>query len=35
DAFNYLNDKNIELEVRKVSSDNKVYMMDLISKLKK
>ncbi len=35
DAFNYLNDKNIELEVRKVSSDNKVHMMDLISKLKK
>lgn len=35
DAFNYLNDKNIELEVRKVSSDSKVYMMDLINKLKK
>ncbi len=34
-AFNYLNDKNIELEVRKVSSDSKVYMMDLINKLKK
>nr|WP_269140436.1 PTS mannose transporter subunit IIAB [Providencia huaxiensis] len=35
DAFNYLNDKSIELEVRKVSSDSKVYMMDLINKLKK
>lgn len=35
DAFNYLNDKNIELEVRKVSSDSKVHMMDLINKLKK
>ncbi|CAB5578606.1 PTS mannose transporter subunit IIAB [Providencia rettgeri] len=35
DAFNYLNDKKIELEVRKVSSDSKVYMMDLINKLKK
>ena len=35
DAFNYLNDKNIELEVRKVSSDSKVQMMDLINKLKK
>lgn len=34
-AFNYLNDKNIELEVRKVSSDSKVGMMDLINKLKK
>ncbi|MEX6123385.1 PTS mannose transporter subunit IIAB [Providencia hangzhouensis] len=28
DAFNYLNDKKIELEVRKVSSDSKVYMME-------
>ncbi|WP_273838549.1 PTS mannose transporter subunit IIAB [Providencia rettgeri] len=35
DAFNYLNDKKIELEVRKVSSDSKVFMMDLINKLKK
>lgn len=35
DAFNYLNDKNIELEVRKVSSDSKIRMMDLINKLKK
>ncbi|MEX6284005.1 PTS mannose transporter subunit IIAB [Providencia hangzhouensis] len=35
DAFNYLNDKKIELEVRKVSTDSKVYMMDLINKLKK
>lgn len=35
DAFNYLNDKKIELEVRKVSSDSKVYMMELINKLKK
>ncbi|WP_321146871.1 PTS mannose transporter subunit IIAB [Providencia alcalifaciens] len=35
DAFNYLNDKNIELEVRKVASDSKVHMMDLINKLKK
>ncbi|MDV5224542.1 MULTISPECIES: PTS mannose transporter subunit IIAB [Providencia] len=34
DAFNYLNSKNIELEVRKVSSDSKVQMMDLIKKLK-
>ncbi|MCR4179394.1 MULTISPECIES: PTS mannose transporter subunit IIAB [Providencia] len=34
DAFNYLNEKNIELEVRKVSSDSKVQMMDLIKKLK-
>ncbi|EKT56291.1 PTS mannose transporter subunit IIAB [Providencia sneebia] len=34
DAFNYLNDKKIELEVRKVSSDGKVQMMDLIKKLK-
>lgn len=34
DAFNYLNNKNIELEVRKVSSDSKVQMMDLIKKLK-
>ncbi|HHR6028495.1 TPA: PTS mannose transporter subunit IIAB [Providencia alcalifaciens] len=35
DAFKYLNDKNIELEVRKVASDSKVHMMDLINKLKK
>lgn len=35
DAFNYLNDKKIELEVRKVSSDSKVLMMDLLKKLKK
>lgn len=34
DAFKYLNSKNIELEVRKVSSDSKVQMMDLIKKLK-
>lgn len=34
DAFNYLNDKNIELEVRKVSSDSKIQMMDLIKKAK-
>ncbi|WP_217496511.1 PTS mannose transporter subunit IIAB [Providencia heimbachae] len=35
EAFNYLNEKKIELEVRKVSSDSKVQMMDLINKLKK
>ncbi|MGG4608721.1 PTS mannose transporter subunit IIAB [Providencia sp. Me31A] len=35
DAFNYLYDKNIELEVRKVSSDSKIDMMDLINKIKK
>ena len=34
EAFNYLNDKNIELEVRKVASDSKVQMMDLIKKFK-
>ncbi|UNH41178.1 PTS mannose transporter subunit IIAB [Moellerella wisconsensis] len=33
-AFNYLNDQGIELEVRKVASDSKVRMMDLIKKAK-
>ncbi|HDT3149337.1 TPA: PTS mannose transporter subunit IIAB [Morganella morganii subsp. morganii] len=31
-AFKALNDRNIELEVRKVSTDSKIKMMDLISK---
>jgi len=33
DAFNQLNAKGIELEVRKVSSDSRVKMMDLINKM--
>jgi len=33
DAFNKLNERGIELEVRKVSSDNRLKMMDLISKI--
>lgn len=32
-AFNKLNERNIELEVRKVSSDPKLKMMDLIKKV--
>lgn len=32
EAFNYLNKNKIELEIRKVSSDSKVQMMDLIKK---
>ncbi|MDZ7320424.1 PTS mannose transporter subunit IIAB [Kosakonia sacchari] len=35
DAFNKLNERNIELEVRKVSNDPKLKMMDLISKVAK
>jgi mannose PTS system EIIAB component len=35
EAFNKLNAHGIELEVRKVSSDNQLKMMDLISKLNK
>ncbi|NUU68372.1 PTS mannose transporter subunit IIAB [Enterobacteriaceae bacterium BIT-l23] len=34
-AFNHLNERGIELEVRKVSSDPKLKMMDLISKIDK
>ncbi|HAB24679.1 MAG TPA: PTS mannose transporter subunit IIAB, partial [Pantoea sp.] len=30
-AFRKLNERNIELEVRKVSSDQKLKMMDLIA----
>ncbi|MGL9773541.1 MAG: PTS mannose transporter subunit IIAB [Sodalis sp. (in: enterobacteria)] len=33
EAFNKLNDRGIELEVRKVSSDSRLKMMDLIKKL--
>jgi PTS system mannose-specific IIB component len=33
EAFNKLNERGIELEVRKVSSDSQLKMMDLISKL--
>ncbi len=33
DAFRKLNDRNIELEVRKVSGDPKLKMMDLITKV--
>jgi len=32
-AFRKLNERNIELEVRKVSSDQKLKMMDLIAKV--
>lgn len=32
-AFKTLNDKNIELEIRKVASDSKSYIMPLIEKL--
>jgi PTS system mannose-specific IIB component len=35
DAFNWLNKRGIELEVRKVSSDPRLKMMDLISKVNK
>ncbi|MEB6378117.1 PTS mannose transporter subunit IIAB [Leclercia adecarboxylata] len=35
DAFRKLNDRGIELEVRKVSTDPKLKMMDLISKVAK
>ncbi|MCL6745268.1 PTS mannose transporter subunit IIAB [Kosakonia sp. R1.Fl] len=35
DAFKKLNERNIELEVRKVSNDPKLKMMDLISKVAK
>jgi PTS system mannose-specific IIB component len=35
DAFRKLNERNIELEVRKVSNDPKLKMMDLISKVAK
>lgn len=35
EAFNKLNDRGIELEVRKVSSDSRLKMMDLIKKLGK
>ncbi|MDA5496797.1 PTS mannose transporter subunit IIAB [Yersinia aleksiciae] len=35
EAFNKLNARGIELEVRKVSSDSRLKMMDLISKLNK
>ncbi len=34
-AFKKLNERNIELEVRKVSNDPKLKMMDLISKVAK
>ncbi|EON2015494.1 PTS mannose transporter subunit IIAB, partial [Serratia marcescens] len=33
EAFKKLNDRGIELEVRKVSSDSRLKMMDLINKL--
>ena len=33
DAFNKLNERGIELEVRKVSNDQKLKMMDLIRKV--
>jgi len=32
-AFRALNDKNIELEMRKVASDSKIYIMNLIDKM--
>lgn len=32
-AFRALNDKNIELEMRKVASDSKIYIMKLIDKM--
>ncbi|QGM80183.1 PTS mannose transporter subunit IIAB [Otariodibacter oris] len=32
EAFKFLNDKNIELDVRKVSNDSRQYMMDLLKK---
>ena len=32
-AFKALNDKNIELEMRKVASDSKIYIMNLIDKM--
>ena len=32
-AFRALNDKNIELEMRKVASDSKIYIMNLINKM--
>ena len=32
-AFKALNDKNIELEIRKVASDSKSYIMPLIEKM--
>ena len=35
DAFTWLNQHGIELEVRKVSSDPRLKMMDLISKMNK
>jgi len=35
EAFRKLNDRGIELEVRKVSTDPKLKMMDLISKVAK
>jgi PTS system mannose-specific IIB component len=35
EAFNKLNERNIELEVRKVSTDQKLKMMDLIAKIAK
>ena len=35
EAFKKLNARGIELEVRKVSSDSRLKMMDLISKLDK
>ncbi|MBJ3813739.1 PTS mannose transporter subunit IIAB [Shimwellia pseudoproteus] len=35
DAFTWLNEHGIELEVRKVSTDTKLKMMDLISKVNK
>ena len=34
-AFKKLNERNIELEVRKVSNDPKLKMMDLINKAAK
>jgi len=35
EAFKKLNERNIELEVRKVSNDPKLKMMDLIAKVAK
>ena len=35
DAFKWLNERGIELEVRKVSTDTKLKMMDLINKVNK
>ncbi|MGM9902946.1 PTS system mannose/fructose/sorbose-specific IIB component [Enterococcus sp. 10A9_DIV0425] len=35
DAFLYLNDQGVELEIRKVPADRKVFLMELLTKAKK